>query len=305
MSAFVSVENVSKYYRSSGVQAVDDVSFDIKKGETLGLVGESGCGKSTLARCVMKLSDIDSGNIRIADLNVSSLKSKVLRRQRRHFQIVFQDPYSALHPSFTVYRTLAEPLRIHGLHEDDRMARARELCQMVGLSEDDLWKFPHQFSGGQRQRICIARALASEPSFLLCDEPVSALDVSIQAQILNLLGDLQQRLQLTMLFISHDLSVVRFMSQRTAVMYLGRIVECGPSQQVFSNPRHPYTRLLVEAGHQSSKDRDDESDPQLRSGCLFAPRCQNVTTLCSTTPPTLSACGEDHIIACHHPVGEA
>ncbi|MCC7007251.1 MAG: ABC transporter ATP-binding protein [Acidobacteria bacterium] len=250
------VRHLVKVYGTPGLRlgrrppavAVDDVSFTIAEGETFGLVGESGCGKTTTGRCLLRLVEPTSGDIRFRDLDVRALSAAELRRARRHFQIVFQDPYSSLNPRMRAGAIVEEPLAIHGIGDRaSRAARARALFDLVGLPADAASKFPHEFSGGQRQRIGLARALALEPSFIVADEPVSALDVSVQAQVVNLLLDLQQRLGLTYLFISHDLRLVRQICSRVAVMYRGRIVELAPASALFRRPAHPYTRALLSA----------------------------------------------------------
>jgi oligopeptide transport system ATP-binding protein len=236
------------FRRAPGMRAVDDVSFSISKGETFGLVGESGSGKTTTGRCVLRLIEPTSGQVRFRDMDVLALSSRELRRARRHFQIVFQDPYSSLNPRMRVGDTVREPLTIHRIGtKEERLARVRSLFEMVGMSPDDVRKYPHEFSGGQRQRIGLARAIALEPSLVICDEPVSALDVSVQAQVVNLLLDLQQRLGLTYLFIAHDLRLVRQICDRVAVMYRGRIVEVAPAERLFTAAAHPYTKALLSA----------------------------------------------------------
>jgi ABC-type oligopeptide transport system ATPase subunit len=236
------------FRRTPGMRAVDDVSFGIAKGETFGLVGESGCGKTTTGRCVLRLIEPTSGQVMFEEMNVLALSSRDLRRARRHFQIVFQDPYSSLNPRMRVGDIVREPLTIHRIGtREERLARVRALFDTVGLNPDDMRKYPHEFSGGQRQRIGLARAIALEPSLVICDEPVSALDVSVQAQVVNLLLDLQQRLGLTYLFIAHDLRLVRQICDRVAVMYRGRLVEVAPAERVFAAPVHPYTKALLSA----------------------------------------------------------
>ena len=236
------------FQRGSAVRAVDDVSFAIQPGETFGLVGESGSGKTTTGRCLLRLIEPTSGDIRFKDIDVRALSSGDLRRARRHFQIVFQDPYSSLNPRMRVGAIVEEPLIIHKVGtRDERQARVRELFQLVGLDPEAMRKYPHEFSGGQRQRIGVARALALEPSLIVCDEPVSALDVSVQAQVVNLLLDLQKRLGLTYLFIAHDLRLVRQICDRVAVMYRGRLVEVAPAEALFTSAAHPYTQALLSA----------------------------------------------------------
>ena len=236
------------FTRGAPVRAVDDVSFSIGAGETLGLVGESGSGKTTTGRCMLRLIEPTSGEVRYQDTNVLALGARELRQARRHLQIVFQDPYSSLNPRMRAGEIVREPLTIHKIGtKDERAARVRQLFEMVGLDPADAQKFPHEFSGGQRQRIGVARAIALEPSFVICDEPVSALDVSVQAQVVNLLLDLQQRLGLTYLFIAHDLRLVRQICDRVAVMYRGRLVEVAPAEQLFAAPVHPYTKALLSA----------------------------------------------------------
>jgi ABC-type oligopeptide transport system ATPase subunit len=234
--------------RGPAFRAVDDVTFGIAEGETFGLVGESGCGKTTTGRCALRLIEPTSGEIRFRDLDVRALSSRELRRARRHFQIVFQDPYSSLNPRMRAGAIVEEPLVIHGAgSRDERQARVRQLFELVGLDPAMTAKYPHEFSAGQRQRIGLARALALEPALVICDEPVSALDVSVQAQVVNLLLDLQKRLSLTYLFIAHDLRLVRQICDRVAVMYRGRLVEIAPAEALFGAPAHPYTRALLSA----------------------------------------------------------
>ena len=255
MTPLVDVRHLVKEFHSRGglfrrtaVRAVDDVSFTIAAGETFGLVGESGSGKTTTGRCLLRLIEPTAGEIRFKDMDVRALSGRDLRHARRHFQIVFQDPYSSLNPRMRVGATVEEPLIIHKVgSRDERRARVRELFALVGLDPAATSKYPHEFSGGQRQRIGVARALALEPSLIVCDEPVSALDVSVQAQVVNLLLDLQQRLGLTYLFIAHDLRLVRQICSRVAVMYRGRIVELAPAEQIFTAATHPYTKALLSA----------------------------------------------------------
>jgi oligopeptide transport system ATP-binding protein len=254
-----------------GVRAVDDVSFAIAPGETFGLVGESGCGKTTTGRCVLRLIEPTSGEIRFKDMDVRALSAAELRRARRHFQIVFQDPYSSLNPRMRVGAIVLEPLEIHRIGtRHERQAKVQQLFELVGLDSSAMSKYPHEFSGGQRQRIGLARALALEPSLVVCDEPVSALDVSVQAQVVNLLLDLQTRLGLTYLFIAHDLRLVRQICDRVAVMYRGRIVELAPAEQIFVAPAHSYTKALLSAIPRLEPGQKLERIPY--DGAAFEPR---------------------------------
>ena len=297
------------------VHAVDDVSLDVWRGETLGLVGESGCGKSTLGRCLVRLYEITHGRIEFEGIDISKAKTRELRPIRQRMQMVFQDPYSSLNPRRRVADLLAEPLKVHGKRSRAEIKeRVAELMRLVELHPDHLNRFPHEFSGGQRQRIGIARALALEPSLVVADEPVSALDVSIQAQIVNLFADLQDRLGLTYVFIAHDLSVVRQVSTRTAVMYLGSIVESGPTEEIFNSPRHPYSEALISAVPSADLDRtnrrerivlqgDVPSPINPPSGCRFHPRCRYATERCRMERPKLAEIEPGRLVACHHPVG--
>lgn len=279
------------------VKAVDGVSLEIRKGETLGLVGESGCGKSTLGRTLIRLYEPTAGNVSFKGNDFLRLSGAQLRENRRHIQMIFQDPYAALDPRMTVGQILMQPFEIHGLlNPSARAQRAKELLELVGLKASHVNRYPHEFSGGQRQRICIARAIALEPDLIVCDEPVSALDVSIQAQILNLLKDLQEKLKLTYLFISHDLSVIEYFCDRVAVMYLGKIVELAPKEELFKNPQHPYTKALIQAiprvGEGKKKMKrsltgDVPSPINPPSGCTFHPRCPQAMEMCRTKIPTL------------------
>ena len=294
------------------VRAIDGISFKIRRGETLGLVGESGCGKTTTGRCILQLERPTSGRILFDGVDLVTLDAAALRAVRRRIQVIFQDPYSSLNPRMTVGQMLAEPLEVHGIVPEARARaeRVRELIAQVGLLPQHADRFPHQMSGGQRQRVGIARALAMEPTLIVCDEPVSALDVSIQAQIINLLEDLQQRLGLTYLFIAHDLSVVRHISDRVAVMYLGRIAEITDRTALYEEPLHPYTRALLSAvpipdpGLELKRKRvvlrgEVPSPLNPPSGCAFNPRCPDAEALCSAEIPALREVRSTHWSACH------
>ena len=292
------------------VHAVDGVSFHIDAGETLGMVGESGCGKSTTGRCILRLIEPSSGEVKFNGQNVSTMGSDALREIRRDMQIIFQDPFASLNPRMTVEAIIGEALTIHKLTHSPEEYRARivSLLETVGLNADHMKRFPHEFSGGQRQRIGIARALAVSPKLIVCDEPVSALDVSIQAQVINLLEDLQAKMGLTYLFIAHDLSVVEHISNRVAVMYLGRIVEIAPSRELYTQPKHPYTEALLSAvpipDPTAKKKRivltGDVPNPVNRpTGCHFHPRCPKAIDRCKVEEPQLKTVGFMHQAACH------
>jgi oligopeptide/dipeptide ABC transporter ATP-binding protein len=294
---------------SNFVQAVNGVSFEINRGETLGLVGESGCGKTTLGRMAICLLDPTEGKVIFDGIDLVSLSEKQLRKIRNRFQIIFQDPYSSLNPRFTVERLIGEAMLIHKkASKKDLADKVAFQLERVGLSADYMKRFPHEFSGGQRQRIGIARALALEPEFIVCDEPVSALDVSIQAQIINLLQDLQSELNISLLFISHDLNIVGHLSQNIAVMYLGRIVEMAPAKILRENPSHPYTQALLSAnpvpkpGGKSKRTilvGDVPSPLNPPKGCQFHTRCPEVMHKCRTHPPSSVKVSENHWVECH------
>ncbi len=292
------------------VRAVDGLTFDVARGETLALVGESGCGKSTAGRLVLRLIEPTSGSVRFEGENLEGMSASALRAFRARAQLIFQDPYASLNPRMTVGDTLAEPLLLHtDLSPADRTSRVAELLQTVGLKVEHGQRYPHEFSGGQRQRIAIARALAPAPKLIVCDEPVSALDVSIRAQVLNLLQDLQQKFGLAYIFISHDLSVVRHIADRIAVMYLGRIVETASAVDLFAGPRHPYSQALLSAipiaQPGAVRDRrllpgDPPSPINPPPGCHLSPRCPHVRDVCRTLQPPLDADASHHATACHH-----
>ena len=316
----VRVEGLKQYYpvnrgvlfrrQVGAVRAVDGISFLIRRGETLGLVGESGCGKSSTGRAILQLQRPTAGRVFLDGVELTELKGGALRRMRRRMQMIFQDPYASLNPRMTAGQILSEPLEIHQLARGRRQERVRELMELVGLNPGYADRYPHEFSGGQRQRIGIARALALQPDFIICDEPVSALDVSIQAQVINLLEDLQEQFGLTYLFIAHDLSMVRHISDRVAVMYLGRIVELAARDDLYESPLHPYTQALISAVPLPDPDLEtrrsrivlkgdppDPADPP--AGCNFCTRCPVAVDRCHREDPPLQEIRPGHWAACH------
>jgi oligopeptide transport system ATP-binding protein len=314
MSALLEVRNLVKHFQIGRgvVRAVDGVSFSIERGETLGLVGESGCGKTTTGRCILQLEQPTGGHVLFEGRDLTTASTAELRAVRRKMQVIFQDPYSSLNPRMTVGQIIAEPLAVHGIVKGAaaRGARVRDLLQRVGLNPRHASRYPHEMSGGQRQRVGIARALAMEPSLIVCDEPVSALDVSIQAQIINLLEDLQTEFGLTYLFIAHDLAVVRHISDRVAVMYLGKIAEIADRKTLYDNPRHPYTRALLSAVPipdpelEAKRERivlggEVPSPLNPPGGCVFHPRCPIMVDRCRQEVPLLRELSPEHGAACH------
>lgn len=310
----IEIKNLKKFFKvgkNAILKAVDNVNLFIEEGETLGLVGESGCGKTTLGRTIVRLYEPTAGEVLFEGKNVHRLNGAELRDFNRKAQMIFQDPYASLNPRMTVGDIIGEGIDIHRLYSGkERTERIYELLRTVGLNKEHVNRFPHEFSGGQRQRIGIARALAVEPKFIVCDEPISALDVSIQAQIINLLMDLQQKMRLTYLFIAHDLSVVRYVSDRVAVMYLGIVVELTKSEELYKNPLHPYTQALLSAipvpdpEVERSKKRillegDVPSPINPPEGCRFAKRCRFAKTICKENNPEFKEVSKGHFVACH------
>ena len=312
----IQVQDLKKYFYREGlfssekkpIRAVDGISFSIRKGETLGLVGESGCGKTTAGKSILRLIEPTSGQVFFKEQNILGLDREAMRRLRPHMQFIFQDPYESLNPRMKVGEIVGEGLQIHGLAlGKEKIQRVSELLEKVGLHPQDALRYAHEFSGGQRQRIGIARAISLNPELIVADEPVSALDVSIQAQILNLLMDLRDQLGLTYLFISHDLRIVKHISDRIAVMYMGKIVEIANGEDLFQRPLHPYTQLLLKAIPKldPAKKREEELLKEefrplpLERGCLFQPRCPHFRERCQTEEPLLLDEGKGHLVACH------
>lgn len=314
------VRNLKKYFvvkkglfarKASLLKAVDDVSFSIQKGETLGLVGESGCGKTTAGRTILKLYEPTAGEILFRGKPLQNLKHKELLPYRKKMQMIFQDPYASLDPRMTVGEIIGDPLDVHKIYQGkDRADRIKELIELVGLKQDHINRYPHEFSGGQRQRIGIARALAVEPEFIVCDEPISALDVSIQAQVINMLEELQEKFGLSYLFISHDLSMVRHISHKVGVMYLGNLVEIAAADELYTNMQHPYTRALLSALPIPDPDLAEKSErihlqgdvPSPLNpppGCAFQTRCAYAVQACREAKPELKDVGNGHLVACH------
>lgn len=309
----VEIKHLKKYFNTGGgtLKAVDDISFDIFKGETLGVVGESGCGKSTAGRTILRLYEPTDGEVRFEGKSIYDMSAKELKPLRRDIQMIFQDPYASLNPRMTVEDIIGEALDIHGLAKGTkRKERIAELLELVGLNPSYMTRFAHEFSGGQRQRIGIARALAVEPKFIIADEPISALDVSVQAQVVNLLKELQEKMGLTYLFIAHDLSMVKYISDRVAVMYLGKVVEITTSDKLYEDPLHPYTKALLSAipipDPEIEKQRErivlegdvpNPIDPP--SGCRFRTRCAFATEKCAQVEPVFKEVKEGHFTACH------
>ncbi|WP_352419755.1 dipeptide ABC transporter ATP-binding protein [Proteiniborus sp.] len=311
MRPLLEVKNLKKYFNvpNGYLHAVDNVSLSIKEGETLGIVGESGCGKSTLGRVILRLHEPTSGNIIYDGMDITTFNKEEMRQMRKHMQIIFQDPYASLNPRFTISQIIEEPLKLHKVYKSDkeRKERVESLMEYVGLSKRAYNLYPHEFDGGRRQRVVIARALAINPMFIVCDEPVSALDVSVQAQILNLMMELQEKLGLTYIFISHDLSVVKHISNNIGVMYLGQLIEKAPKKDIFKQPLHPYTIALLSAIPSTNiKVKKKKiilkgeivSPINPKPGCRFSVRCPFATEQCIKEDPQLIEVEEDHFVAC-------
>lgn len=312
-NTLLEVKNLKKYFNvaNGGVlHAVDDITFKIEEGKTLGIVGESGCGKSTLGRAVLRLHEPTDGKVIYKGMDITSFNKEEMRQMRQHMQIIFQDPYASLNPRFTISQIIEEPLILHKVFksEADRKKRVAELMELVGLSPRMVNMYPHEFDGGRRQRVVIARAMSINPKFVVCDEPVSALDVSVQAQILNLMMELQDKMGLTYIFISHDLSVIKHISDDIGVMYLGQMIEKTTKKAIFERPLHPYTVALLSA-IPSTNVREKKKKIILKGeisspinpkpGCRFAPRCPFATDACFKTSPALNEVEKDHFVACH------
>ena len=312
------VEDLKVHFNAGGglfkpkkfVKAVDGVSFEIQEGETFGLVGESGCGKSTTGRAIVKIYNPTEGKIYYKGEDITSIKGDALKEFRRNVQMIFQDPYASLNPRMTVGEIIREPMDIHNIYKtkEEREQRVRELLEIVGLKPDHIRRYPHEFSGGQRQRIGIARSLALDPSFIVCDEPLSALDVSIQSQIINLMMDMQEERKISYIFISHDLSVVKHISNRVGVMYLGSLVELADKDEIYENPQHPYTKALMAAipkpdpTQRSSMEAihgEIPSNVNVPSGCKFHPRCPYAKDICKTQEPAAKEIKPGHVVLCH------
>lgn len=312
------VNGLKKYFDVHGgvfsrkvgeIKAVDDVSFSVMEGEILGIVGESGCGKSTTGKAILRLIEPTEGAIKFDGKDITHVNDEEMRKLRRHMQIIFQDPYASLNPRHSVGKIIGEPLLIHGMKDGkERDKRVHELLEVVGLSADYASRYPHQFSGGQRQRVGIARALANNPKLIICDEPVSALDVSVQSQILNLMADLRNEFNLTYVFIAHDLSVVKYFSDRVGVMYLGKIVELTDKDQLYDHPKHPYTKALLSAVPSPDPDLvkeriilegDVPSPENPPRGCAFHTRCPQAMDICKQVRPTFNEIEDNHFVSCH------
>lgn len=317
---FIEVTNLKKYFvarksllhqKTEYVKAVDDISFNINRGETFGLVGESGCGKSTVARTIIRLYDPTSGSIKMDGVEIGTLSRKNLKPYRQKIQMIFQDPYASLDPRMTIKQIIEEPLDTHRICEKSQhIERIVNVLELVGMGAHHLERYPHEFSGGQRQRIGIARSLIAEPEFVICDEPISALDVSIQAQVVNMLQDLQEKMGLTYLFIAHDLAMVKYISKRMGVMYLGQLVELAPSNKLYKNPLHPYTQGLLSSipvpdprrsANKAEVYLDGEIPSPLNppSGCRFRTRCKYSKKMCAEISPSLKQVDLEHYVSCH------
>ncbi|WP_077302915.1 ABC transporter ATP-binding protein [Virgibacillus pantothenticus] len=312
------VKGLKKYFELKGgvfgrktgeIKAVDDVSFTVRKGEILGIVGESGCGKSTTGKSILRLIEPSAGEVTFAGRKITDLDSEELRKLRKDMQIIFQDPYASLNPRHTVGKIIGEPLLVHGtISAEERKKRVKELLEVVGLSSYHASRYPHQFSGGQRQRIGIARALSNHPKLIICDEPVSALDVSVQSQILNLMQKLREEFHLTYVFIAHDLSVVKHISDRVGVMYLGGLMELTDKDKLYEDPKHPYTQALLSAVPTADPDDvreriilkgDVPSPANPPTGCVFHTRCPQAMDICKTAKPAFEEVEDNHFVACH------